>query len=349
MDYQTQTARIMAVLLAVLLCLPLSAAAVTDLFESEQPVENQTAGVREAAFRKALSAVLVRVTGDSAVPGDASTAGLLASPEQLVQQYRYFTEPSGDTPALMLWVRFDGDAIRRALQPQGQSWWGGERPDTVVWLAVEDRGRRYLVASDGSSDVHAQINRAARQRGVPILFPLMDIEDQQHVSFSDVWGGYFDKVMQAAQRYNSPAVLVGRLNRSPSGGWSSRWYLNVSGQVYEWTDSNQRLDALARQGIDDVADQLASRFAVAGNGAAGQRVSIIVGGIDSLAAYARVSRYLDSLTQVSGLQVAQVTPTDVGFTMYLNGSLQDLSRIVSIGKVLEPVNDGQRGRFRIRR
>ncbi len=334
--------------MGLLMLLPLAGYAAPDLFESEVAVSDQTPAVRKGAFRSALSRTLVRVAGDQSVLASEQARGLLEDPARLVQQYRYFTEQAGSTPALKLWVRFDGDAIRRALQQQGMSYWGSERPDTLVWLAVEDRGRRYIVSADDSSDVHRQIERAAQARGVPILFPLMDLEDQSQVRFSDLWGGFFDKVLIASKRYNPPAVLIGRLNRSPSGGWASRWQLDVVGRTNEWSDSHRQLDELSRQGIEDVADILATRFSVANNSEQGSTVDITVNGIETLAAYARINQYLASLSSVSDVRVARLTPDSVSYALQVSGSLQDLTRTVSIGSLLEPAPGGFPGTFQLR-
>ena len=349
MEYKKQTAGLAGVvtgLLLVLLCLPVAAA--QDLFESEVVVADQSQAVRTDAFRQALTRIIVRVAGDQTVLSGEPARKLLEDPARLVQQYRYFTEQASSPPQLKLWARFDGDAIRRSLQQQGMSYWGGERPDTLVWLAVEDRGRRYIVSADSSSDVHRQIQQAARQRGVPILFPLMDLEDQTQVKFSDLWGGFFDKVLVASKRYSPPAVLIGRLNRSPSGGWSSRWYLDVVGRSNEWSDSHRQLQELARQGVEDVADILATRFAVTGGGANGRRVDITVNGIETLAAYARISSYLSTLSSVSKVEVGELTPAGVRYSLQSSGGLQDLTRTVSIGTVLEPDPAGLPGSFRLR-
>ncbi|MGB5261288.1 MAG: DUF2066 domain-containing protein [Gammaproteobacteria bacterium] len=348
MEFQKLTAGFVYTLLGLLLCAVLPAHGAQDLFESEIAVSDQTPGVRTEAFRTALARTIVRVSGDQSVLTGEPASALLADPARLVQQYRYFTEASTSPPTLKLWVRFDGDAIRRSLQTQGMSYWGGERPDTLVWLAVEDRGQRYIVSADGSSDVHNQIQLAARQRGVPILFPLMDLEDQSQVRFSDLWGGFFDKVLSASKRYRPPAVLIGRLNRSPSGGWSSRWYLDVVGRTNEWTDSHQQLRELARQGVEDVADILATRFAVTGSDRNGRFVNITVNGIETLAAYARISQYLGSLSSVSKVEVGELTPGGVQYALQVSGSLEDLTRTVSIGSIIEPEPGGLPGSFRLR-
>jgi len=339
-----------SLLLVVLLCLPwLAPQAAPDLFESEVVVSDQTPAVRRTALQGALREVLVRVTGQQSVLAAESTQELLANPEQLVQQYRYFSEQQREPPLLKLWVRFDGAAIRQALQQQGLAYWGGERPDTLLWLAVEDRGRRYVVSADDSSDVHRAVAAAARERGVPVLFPLMDLEDQTQVHFSMIWGGFFDKVLAASQRYNPQSVLIGRLNRSPSGGWTSRWELTVAGRPSSWSDSHQQLEVLARQGIDDVADILARQFSVAATGGdRGDATSIRVEGIETLAAYAQISNYLSTLTSVDGVQVSEVTPTAVRYALQLSGSPDNLKRTIAIGTVLEPAPDGVPGNYRLR-
>jgi hypothetical protein len=338
-----------SILLVLLLCLPLAVAqaAAPALFESEVVVSDQTPAQRNVALQSALGEVLVRVTGQASVLEMAAVQSLLAGPEQLVQQYRYFTEPDTEPPLLKLWVRFDGDAIRQTLQQQGVAYWGGERPDTLVWLAVEDRGNRYVVSADDNSEVHRKMAAAARARGVPVLFPLMDLEDQSQVRYADIWGGFFDKVVSASQRYNPPAILIGRLNRMSSGAWASRWQLDMGGKTRSWSDSHPQLDMLAKQGIDDLADVQASQLAVTTN-AAGSTVAISVTGIETLAAYARAGNYLASLSSVRNVQVGEVKPGVVQYTLQLNGSMQDLTRTVAIGTVLAPAAGGMPGNYRLR-
>jgi hypothetical protein len=324
-------------------------AAAADLFESEIVVPDQSPAERNSAFGTALAEVLTRVAGGNNVLASDAARALLADPGKLVQQYRYYTRPDSQPPVLLMWVRFDESSIREGLQQQGLSYWGKERPDTLVWLAVEDRGRRYVVAAGDDSDVRQQIELAARQRGVPIVFPLMDLEDQSRARFTDIWGGFFDNVLQASERYSTQAVLIGRLNRSVSGGWSSRWQLQVGGRPSTWSDSRSDLAQLSQQGINDTADILAGQFAVATGGAAGNdRVTIEVGGVDSLADYARINAYLEALTSVADMQLTQVNGPTLKYSLRLNGSLQDLTRTVAIGSVLEPAVGGIPGSFRIR-
>jgi len=334
-----------------LILLPALAGATTgqDLFEAEVPVSSQQPGERNAAMKTALARVLVRVTGQRSLPEQGPARSMLEDPNRFVQQYRYFTVPDSKPPRLMLRVRFDGDGIRRALRQQGVSYWGGsERPDTLIWLAVEEQGRRTIVSAQDSSAAYEQLQQAARQRGVPLLFPLMDLEDQSRVRFGDIWGGFFDQVLVASDRYNPQAVLIGRLNRGQSGNWMARWDMQVSGKRSSWSDSNIQLDKLLQAGIDNVADNLASSLAVTGSGADGSRVKITVEDINTLTAYARVNDYLSSLTAVRQLQVEQVFGSTVTYGLQLNGSLSGLTRTIAIGTVLESSMTQTPGSYRLR-
>ena len=343
--------RPLAGLALLLSLLPLLGHAVTgqDLFEAEVPVSSQQPAERATAMQQALGDVLVRVTGQRELLQQASVRSLVGSVDSYVQQYRYFTVPGRTPPQLMLRVRFDGEAVRQALRQQGIAFWGdAERPDTLVWLAVEDRGRRSIVAARDGSEAWQQLELVSRQRGIPLLFPLMDLEDQSRVRFSDLWGGFFDDALAASARYNPQAILIGRLNRSRSGSWVARWNLQVAGTPTAWTNSDIRLAGVLGAGIDNVADNLASRLAVRDTGGQADVVSIRVDDIRTLAAYARVNDYLESLTTVRNLQVQEVSPTSVQYALQLNGSLQGLTQTIAIGSVLEPDPTGTPGMYRLR-
>lgn len=345
MDNAQQRNRLLVCVLLLMLSL-VARAADTALFEAEVPVQDQSSAVRTAALRVALGRVLVRMTGQSDVATTDAGKALLANPEQLVQQYRYFTESGQEPLVLKLWVRFDGDAIREALQQQGIAYWGGDRPETLVWLAVEDRDSRYVVSADDASEARHDLDVAAQTRGVPLVYPLMDLEDQTRVRFASLWKDTF-VVGAASQRYHTPAVLIGRIEHLDTGGWAARWQLSMAGNTRNWSDSHPQLAALLRQGIDDLASLQASLL-MAGGTAGTNAVTISVDGISSLADYARAGNYLDTLSGVRSVMVEEVTPTRVQYKLFLNGNLQELTRTVAIGSVLEPAGNGMDGSFRLR-
>ncbi|MGB5305349.1 MAG: DUF2066 domain-containing protein [Gammaproteobacteria bacterium] len=325
-----------------------AAPAPQHLFEVEMTVPDQLAVSREAVIRPALEEVLVRAAGTSAILQTEQARSLLENPARHLQQYRYFSVPDSQPPVLKLWLRFDADRVRQVLQPQADPAAANERPDILVWLAVDAGDSRYIVSADDDGAVHQQLVQAAQQRGVPVLFPLMDLMDQVRVRFPDISDGLYSKVLDASARYSPQAVLIGLLNRDSSGGWTVRWHMEVAGQSSSWSSSEDSLENLMLLGMGDTAGRFASGSAMPRSGDSMATVNITVNGVNNLAAYAQVSDYFDTLPAVVKARLGRVAGTQVEFILELSGNLQDLNRTVSIGSVLEPLPGGMPGHYRIR-
>jgi hypothetical protein len=344
MNISHQVLTRLAVIGAVLCLLSLSgfATAGEDLFETDVPVDGQQPDLRAAYIKTALQEVLIRVTGQPEVLNRAAVRSMLESPERFVEQYRYYTQPDSTPPRLLLRVRFDGVAIQQALRQQGVAYWGNsERPEVLVWLAVEDRGNHYIISAQDDGDASRQLQQAARQRGIPLLLPLMDLEDQGKVRFTDVWGGFYDGIGAASPRYNPGVVLIGRLNRGPSGNWAARWDLRGGGS---WSGGGDQLGGVLQAGIDTLSERLAAPASDAAAGA----TSIAVDGVDTLMAFARVDDYLASIAAIRHLALERVDGSTLGYALQLTGTLDGLTRTIAIGTVLEPSPDGAPGAYRMR-
>jgi hypothetical protein len=320
-----------------------------NLYEADLPVAGQQPDLRAAYMKTALQEVLVRVTGQPDVLNRDSVRSMLDSPERFVQQYRYYTVPASTPPQLMLRVNFDGGAIQQALRQRGVAYWGKtERPEILFWLAVEDRGTRYIVSAQDNSDAARELQQAARQRGIPMLLPLMDLEDQNQVRFTDVWGGFFDGLQAASARYKPGDVMIGRLNRSPSGGWAARWDLRDSREGSSWSGGGEQLGDVLQAGIDTLSERLASGLAVTASGTVTGMTSITVADVNTLTAFARVDDYLSSLTSVRRLALERVDGSTLQYALKLAGSLDGLTQTIAIGTVLEPSPGGTPGAYRMR-
>jgi hypothetical protein len=320
-----------------------------NLFEADVPVDSQQPDLRTAYMKTALQEVLVRVTGQPEVLNRGSVRSMLDTPERFVQQYRYFTLPESSPPRLMLRVDFDGGAIQQALRQQGVAYWGkSERPEILLWLAVDDRGTRYIASAQDGSDASRELQQAARQRGIPLLLPLMDLEDQSQVRFTDLWGGFFDGVQSASARYKPGDVLIGRLNRSPSGGWVARWDMRAGRDSGSWSGTGDDLGGVLQAGIDTLSERLAADVASTEMGAVTGVTRITVEDVNTLLAFARVDDYLSSLTAIRRLELARVDGSTLQYALQLAGSLDGLTQTLAIGTVLEPSPGGAPGTYRIR-
>lgn len=352
MNEQTSSGgrRLGAWLLYVLLLVSTAAqpARLEHLFQAEVDAGGQDSAARDEALRRALQQVLVRVTGSEEVLRATPGQSLLSDPGRYVQQYRFreqAPEVEGQPRRLRLWVQFDGVALEKDLRRLGLSYWGRERPDVLVWLAVDDRGRRYLVPEGDNGPAARALRRVAAARGVPLTLPLMDLQDQRAVDFTDVWGGFLGSLRDASQRYHAQAILVGRVGRTASGGWRGRWTLLGGGSRQQWTSAAAGLEDVIAAGVGGAAGRLAASYAL--STADASVYPLIVEGIGNLEDYARASRYLASLSPVDEVQVASVDGDQVRFELKLNGSDRGLRRIIGLGRTLQPLAGPDERHYRL--
>ncbi len=325
---------------------PGGAARVNHLYQAEVDVSNRDVATREAALRGALQEVLVRVTGSpGSVAGRAGQA-LLRKPGQFVEQFRYH-EPEEDNEPLRLAVQFDGVALEREVRRAGLPFWGEERPDILVWLAVEDRGQRYLVSEHSTGPEVQALRLTARARGLPVTLPLMDLLDQSALGFADVWGGFENTILAASERYHPQVVLTGRLKRSTAGGeWRGEWTVLKTADGQRWTSHARDVATLAADGLAATGERLAVRYAL--HDSDGGMRTLLVEGIHDVNAYAQVQTYLMSLTPVDELQVVRVADGSVEFFLQINADERNLQQLITLGRRLEAVGDPTLWHFQYR-
>ncbi len=321
------------------------AAEVKDLYSAEIPVHGQDDNERIAAIRLGIATVIVKVSGQREAASHPEVQNAQVNPMRLVQQYRYFplpeewqqaTDEQGQFYGQLLRIRFDSQSINNILRSANLPVWGRARPSTLVWLAVEDWNQREIVGADSAPRLREVLKRQASMRGVPILFPLLDLEDQSRSGFADIWGDFQDTIMQASQRYQTGTVLVGRMYRQNSTDWEVRWTLYQDDMVERWTSAGKMQQQALVSGLDMAVDQFAQRFAQLENATTANRLTIRVNDVATLADYARVKHYLEKLDLAQNVLVQQVEANYLVFSLALRGSIQGLEQAIKFGETLAP-------------
>jgi uncharacterized protein len=321
---------------------------VPGLYEAEVPVTGQSAAERVAASRTALEDVLVKVSGNADIAQNPQIEPMLTEAEQWVQRYQYRTIPSSGTampsteaPTQLLWESFDRQTINQHLYDAGIPVWGVNRPATLLWLAIENGGDRYLVGGDNSPDIQAAVNDQAHSRGLPLNVPLLDLQDQGALAVADVWGDFSDMIFKASARYQSDAILVGRVYAVAAGQWQSHWTLYHRGSVTSWESAPGSQDAAIAAGIYGATAEFVKLYALKITPGVGNTVVLSIENINSLADYARVTHYLQSLDPVADAQVEKVEGSNVSFLIKVRGQISGLIQTIALGNTLIAVSPQQ--------
>src|SRR3569832_254174 len=305
----------------------LPAVEVTGLYEAEVPVMDQRAAARGDAARAALAEVLAKVTGAAGAARRPPFQPLLQQAEQWLQRYQYRATP-GEPTAQSLVASFDREAVNQRIYEAGLPVWGSNRPQILLWLAVEDGGGRTLVSEQ------------ARRHGLPISLPLLDLQDQNAASLGDVWGQFTEPVLRASERYQDDGVLLARIYATGPNRWRGHWTLRHAGSNSSWVSGEGSIADVVAAGRDDVAGNLAKRYALVLAPGVGDTATLVVDSVTKLQDYARDSRYLNSLDAVGAVAVEGVEGDTVMYRLRIRGDVQGFTRLLGLGKVLAPSQEG---------
>lgn len=315
---------------------------VDGLYEVEVPVADQSDEQRTEALKTALEQVLVKVSGRSVVLGEALQPSDYANPTRYAQQFSYRNnedEKEAKTLPLRLWVRFDRNGIEQLLGKAGLTVWGGIRPATLVWLAIEQSGKRHLVGDSDRGLARQMLVQQSRQRALPITLPLLDLQDNRKVQFADVWGDFHDTVIDASRRYQAKSVLIGKLYMISGGAWRAQWTLHADEGNTRWNATSSDVNEVIGAGINGTAEYLAGRYADRFAGGGGTTL-FVVDGVRNLADYHRVTDYLYSLHGVRSVIITQVGADSLFLRLSSEGSVEQLLKTIALGDVLQA--DGTR-------
>jgi uncharacterized protein len=265
-----------------------------QLREGEVAVPDQSAGARQVALREALLQVLIRNSGGGRVAEDPVIRRSLAEAPRLLQQHHYRQEVVSDPgrpPRLQLYLvaRFDGDGVDRLLEQAGIRLWQADRPTTLLLVEIDDGKERRLIGEAESVRLTA-FHRRARLRALPLVMPLLDLEEQIRLSPQALGAGLRDVLDDMRRRYGAPAVLHGRITRL-GDLWVSRWTVIVNSDTQHW-ESMGELNEVLVAGADGLGDALGQRYALSAAERLGGTYRIWVAGLQSPADYPRLMRYL---------------------------------------------------------
>lgn len=331
-----------SVLFGLLMTLWLSGAAnaveVEGLYRVEIPVSSQQLSERKRASSLALDRVIRRITGNVAALNEPVVQVALQSPERYLQQFSYyFSQNETSKGEQRLRLLFDETLVNRLLRQAKQPIWGNNRPSLMMWVAVEGRSRRHVISAAEKTIWQRAVRQAGQDAGVPILLPLMDLQDETSISLEDVWGLFRGKLETASQRYRSEVVLGGRIYQTSSGLWAGRWLLIFEGETISFATEAEVVENLAADALAQVASILVKRYAIDTAVQDDKQIKLAVQGIQTLQDYARVTAYLKGFAMVRNVAVSSVEDERLTLVLTTEGGWDKLEGIISLDKQLTPV------------
>lgn len=338
---RTLLSRCLAVLLTVAgmtLGSALQATEVGDLYQAEAPAAGRTAAHQKQAMADALRQVAMKVSGRFDLR-DEQINGLLKRADTLVQSYAFVG--GGRREPLRLQVSFDAAAVNAGLQQSGLPVWGSNRPKVLLWLVVEDGGKRRIASQELDAPLLQQVKAQSRQQGLPFDLPINDVTDMQAISAADVWAGFLENVRQASERYHPDITVLAKVYKAGLL-WQGDWQIVAVGGTHTQDFTGPDMASVVEPGIGWVIQDIASVYAkTTGAAVAGAPLMFRISGVDSLKDYAAVQAYLKRLVVVKNIAVQEVGAGTLSLAItsdtQVDTILQTLKADGRLREVVQPV------------
>ncbi|NIB41980.1 DUF2066 domain-containing protein [Pseudomaricurvus alkylphenolicus] len=338
-----------AALVCLLLVLATAQAEVVEgLYRQQILVQSQGDAERREAASRALESVLVRVTGRTDIMQQPAASQLATRAGQLLESYRYETTTEtlqqGDEqlPASRLILTFSRAAIDNTLRRAGLPIWPDNRPSVLVWLVKDDiNGGRQQVSLQEPGELTAVVAEVTASRGLPVVVPLLDLQDQLSISADDLWRLDGEKIRAASARYGVDAIAIGRYSQTSSGRWLGAWSL-LHKQRMEVFDSHsdQGEAALVAAGLDAIGTYLGNAYAIVSSPDTRGGVLLQLQQVQSFANYVDALDYLESMAVVRQLELIALRHSNLWVYLHTEGEIDALLDALALDRrLMAPAKD----------
>lgn len=310
--FRVRVFKLLALLMGFNLCL-MEANAATDLYRVQTAVEGRSAADREAGMRKAFFEVLVRASGNS----DVLSSPLVrkAQPSRYIETFGFASTSTPQRP--LLDVVFNQTIIEDLVRQAGYPVWGSNRPTIMLWVGVDGSGRQMLSANSGQD--RALFERAMVKRGIPVLWPTGDLQDDMALPLPRLFGLFRQDIRTATERYAVNNLVAIRVEQT-AGRWSLDGYLEHQGQSANLSFQADSLPAVAALLADRIAVYFSKRYGVTENSGASDSQVMTVSGLDSFADYQQVLQLLGNTNGVKQVQVVAMEQDVMTLELVLQAS-----------------------------
>jgi len=318
--------------LITLSVVPVALAVDEDLFVAKIVID--PASQQAQQISDALDTVLVKLTGQQDSIFNPSLSALRADPQAYLASFSYQERLAPDGSfgerQTLLNAQFNQRQILAELQRQNVELWSLERPEILLWLAIENQQRqREMLAGDDR--LHRfTLEESAKQRGLPLVLPVQDQTDYSLVDADTVWGGFYENTELASQRYATDRFVMAAASERQSE-WQVRWRLpdNEAG-LETFVSRGLDLPAALQAGINQLSDRIAARAMVQSNADVSQTVKILLQNIQSPAEYALAERAFKGMSQVQDVTLLQAQASEIELMLSLNAPRRWLLRAIRL-------------------
>ncbi|QOL25191.1 DUF2066 domain-containing protein [Thalassotalea sp. LPB0316] len=321
-------------LILLMSCVFLSAQAVevTQLYTGKVEVQGQDNTSRDIALAQAMEQILLKVGGNNDFLAQQVILDALKAPSRFVAQFYY---DRVDQKTLLV-AEFDENKINQLFYQAELPILGNIRPLIAVWLVEEQDLSRRIINHSSEHVLARKVKDFSQQRAVPMMLPLMDLEDINRIQVSDIWGRFAEPVKAASERYLAETSVIIRVSNNTlieqdlavqdcqlpcqQTFYALDWSILESYQQFGERLQGSNPELLLEQALVSISEHIHQQYALSTN--TRNIFTIEVANVDSLNTYVEISKFLTDLSAVSNVTLSYAQGSVRRFDIALLGSKQ---------------------------
>lgn len=337
-------------LIAFLYCLltinSLYAVEVSKLDEAAVPVSSRAVPERNQALKKAFEKVIIKNTGTADSLKNSVIQAQLTNPDALLSQYGYL-EQNGQ---LLLKANFEHRRVVALLRQAQLPVWGTQRPLTLFWVAMPSEADSILLSDSSTLDERQQLSTSADDRGIPVLLPILDLDELMGINPNDVKGMSADIVASVSGRYQADFLALVAIEPAAD---QVRYRLNLytkttidslTPPLFSFNGKADNATQAVGAMMTALGDYYFTKYAIADTGTrVGTSVTFV--NIEKMSQVVEIEKYLTQLSATKSVTLTRIQGNSVTFSLDLFGSETDFERLLSLEPRISVVAAGSSGEF----
>lgn len=314
---------------------------VSLLYQAVLPVTSQSTEERNKMLQQGLSQVLIKISGNNQILMNPKVKSHLNAADRLIQEFSYTNGPTSAQPYL-LQMSFDSEGVNRILRDANVPIWGQNRPLILILLESEGSNRPVeIISNDSSPEMAILLKQIADQRGLPIIFPIMDVTDLNQVNLAKAGNMPVSSLTPLIKRYTSDGILSGKILCDDHQGCHSEWKLMIGDFQIEGnatgTTANEVLSAI----VNEVTSKLATRYAAVLSNKVQSTLTLKIIGVNQADDFTQLINYIQRLTPVADVQTLKVSGSEITLLINLRSDAAAFLQLLAIGQKLTSMNSDE--------
>jgi hypothetical protein len=315
---------------------------VENLYTGKVLVTDKTTKTRVKAHRWAIEQVFTKVTGNRDILENKRIQSVVR--RQAANYIKSFTFVTDEQERIFLVDVFDQKRINMLLREVKASIWGKRRPQTLIWLAIEENLSRSILEPTLFPQLAEFVLRSADDRGLPILLPDPDRLKTDPVYVSDVWARFERPILEASQSYPMQNYVMARMryinaeqSEDNKAGWQLQYQLMEGRQALYLSEVyGDQFNALMNM-VNELADYFASQYAIKSEKLISDKLEVTVSNISNVIDLVKAENLLLSLTPVSQVTLNRLVKQEAYFSLKLSGEALDVIKALSLQPEFEEI------------